>query len=261
MRSGKRLLRRRWYLAAASFDPKEGLVTLVQRPLAPAALTDDEATVSETVALVPTMPEGALLMAGLPQADGRSRPTTTASSTARRCSIAPLEPAELDAALLRPLPAWLRRHLVGAWDFADAIPTTRVVDRGPLGLDGELVNLPARAMKGWNWSGETMRWTDRPEHYGAIHFHEDDLYDAGWQADFALTVPGQSARAAPMPRTSGAAGPRTAPRRTTSPSSSARRAAPRARSAGPRPRSWCRPRAISPTPTTTTTSTARSPRC
>ena len=44
-------------------------------------------------------------------------------------------------------------------------------------------------MKGWNWSGETVRWTDRPEHYGAIHFHEDDLYDAGWQADFALTVP------------------------------------------------------------------------
>jgi N,N-dimethylformamidase len=34
-----------------------------------------------------------------------------------------------------------------------------------------------------------MRWTDRPDQYGAIHFHEDDLYDAGWQADFALTIP------------------------------------------------------------------------
>ncbi|HEX5794586.1 MAG TPA: N,N-dimethylformamidase beta subunit family domain-containing protein [Geminicoccaceae bacterium] len=189
VRSGKRLLRRRWYLVAASFDPGEGLVTLVQRPLAPAALTDDEAMVSETVALVPTMPEGPLLMAGLPQADGRVEAHYNGKLDSPALFERALEPAELDAALLRPLPAWLRRHVVGAWDFAVAIPTTRAVDRGPLGLDGELLNLPARAMKGWNWTGEALRWTERPEHYGAVHFHEDDLYDAGWQADFALTVP------------------------------------------------------------------------
>ncbi|MCE3250643.1 MAG: N,N-dimethylformamidase, partial [Geminicoccaceae bacterium] len=188
VRSGKRLLRRRWYLAAASFDPKAGLVTLVQRPLAPAAQTDDEAMVSETVAVVPIMAEGPLLMAGLPQADGQVEDHYNGKLDSPALFERALDPAELDAALLRPLPAWLRRHLVGAWDFAHAIPTTRVADRGPFGLDGELVNLPARAMKGWNWSGETLRWTERPEHYGAIHFHEDDLYDAGWQADFALTV-------------------------------------------------------------------------
>jgi N,N-dimethylformamidase len=51
------------------------------------------------------------------------------------------------------------------------------------------VNLPARAMKGYNWTGEEMCWRHKPEHYGAIHFHDDDLYDSGWDVDFELTVP------------------------------------------------------------------------
>ncbi len=113
-------------------------MTLVQRPLAPAAQTDDEAMVSETVALAPTMAEGPLLMAGLPQADGRVEDHYNGKLDSPALFERALEPAELDAALLRPLPAWLRRHLVGAWDFSEMIPTTRVADRGPLGLDGEL---------------------------------------------------------------------------------------------------------------------------
>ena len=130
VRSGKRLIKRRWYLAAASFDPQAGLVTLVQRPVAPAALTDDEATVSETVALTPIMPEGPLLMAGLPQEDGGIADHYNGKLDSPALFDRALDPAELDAALLRPLPAWLRRHLVGAWDFSEAIPTTRAVDRG-----------------------------------------------------------------------------------------------------------------------------------
>jgi N,N-dimethylformamidase len=68
--SGRRLLARRWYLVAASFAEVAGLVTLVPRPLAPAAQTADEATVSETVGVVPRMPAAPLLMAGLPAAGG-----------------------------------------------------------------------------------------------------------------------------------------------------------------------------------------------
>ena len=189
VRSGRQLLRRRWYLAAASFDAADGLVTLVQRPLVPAALSDDEATVSETVAVIPVMPEGPLLMAGLPEAKGAVDGHYNGKLESPVLLDRALAPAALDAVLARPLPAWLRRHVVGAWDFSDGITTTRAVDKGPLGLDGALVNLPARAMKGWRWSGATIRWTDKPEHYGAVHFHEDDLYDAGWAVDFAFEVP------------------------------------------------------------------------
>jgi hypothetical protein len=34
-----------------------------------------------------------------------------------------------------------------------------------------------------------MDWTQRPEHYSAIQFHDDDLYDAGWEADIEFAIP------------------------------------------------------------------------
>jgi len=183
------MLARRWYLTAAIYDSAQGLMTLVQRPLERHPHTDDEALVTETVAIAPESCEAPLLMAGAQLADGTVGLHCNGKLDSPVLIGRALEASELDAALLRPRPAAIRRHLIGAWDFSQAIPSTRIVDTGPFGLDGEIVNLPARAMKGWNWTAETMRWTDRPDQYGAIHFHEDDLYDAGWQADFALTIP------------------------------------------------------------------------
>ena len=34
-----------------------------------------------------------------------------------------------------------------------------------------------------------MLWMQAPHEYGAVHFHDDDLADAGWAADATLTVP------------------------------------------------------------------------
>lgn len=79
--------------------------------------------------------------------------------------------------------------LVAAWDFAEGIPTRRIVDKGPYLLHGELVNLPTRAMTGHNFRGVETNWQHAPEEYGAIHFHDDDLDDARWNADFELAVP------------------------------------------------------------------------
>jgi N,N-dimethylformamidase len=44
-------------------------------------------------------------------------------------------------------------------------------------------------MKGWNWDGSELDWRRAPLQYGAIHFHEDDVYDADWQTDFIFEVP------------------------------------------------------------------------
>ncbi len=49
--------------------------------------------------------------------------------------------------------------------------------------------MPARAMKGHNWTGGEMDFNRAPEEYGAIHFHDDDLDDARWEVDFELVVP------------------------------------------------------------------------
>ncbi len=75
------------------------------------------------------------------------------------------------------------------WDFARDMGSTRIVDGGPMELHGRLVNMPARAMTGSTWTGEEMSWKHAPEQYGAIHFHEDDIYDFGWETDFTFTIP------------------------------------------------------------------------
>jgi N,N-dimethylformamidase len=64
-----------------------------------------------------------------------------------------------------------------------------ITDRGPHGLRARAVNHPTRAVTGFNWTSEEHNFTHAPEQYGAIHFHDDDLEDAGWEVDFTYTIP------------------------------------------------------------------------
>jgi len=79
--------------------------------------------------------------------------------------------------------------LLGAWDFSQGIHTEQLVDVSPAGRHGWTMQMPTRAVKGVRWNGTTQRWLDDPAQYGAIHFHEDDLVDAGWTPDFSWNVP------------------------------------------------------------------------
>ena len=79
---------------------------------------------------------------------------------------------------------------VARWDLALTVGAPEhVADRGPFGLDGTAVNMPLRAVTGRRWSGEEHDFRRAPEHYSAIHFHDDDLEDAGWPVAFELNVP------------------------------------------------------------------------
>jgi N,N-dimethylformamidase len=62
-------------------------------------------------------------------------------------------------------------------------------DIGPNKWDAELVNVPTRGVTGSTWSGQEHCWRHAPSEYGAIHFHEDDLYDCAWETDFVFRVP------------------------------------------------------------------------
>jgi N,N-dimethylformamidase len=88
---------------------------------------------------------------------------------------APIEPGEAGCL------AW--------WDFSMEISTERIVDRGPNGLHGHLRNLPTRAVRGSRWTGKETSWRHGPRDYAAIHFHEDDLYDCGWETDLTVDIP------------------------------------------------------------------------
>ena len=78
---------------------------------------------------------------------------------------------------------------IGAWDFSREMHTQRIVDTGPGQHHGELINTPTRAMRGSTWTGEEHSFRHAPEHYGAIHFHDDDLDDCRWPATHAITIP------------------------------------------------------------------------
>jgi N,N-dimethylformamidase len=82
-----------------------------------------------------------------------------------------------------------RTHLHAWWDFAQAQDTAEILDQGPHRRHGRLVNMPTRASRGAFWSGREMNWRHAPDEYAAIHFHEDDLYDCGWETDFSFDVP------------------------------------------------------------------------
>lgn len=78
---------------------------------------------------------------------------------------------------------------VAAWDFSQGIDTWIAKDVSGGGADGALVNQPTRGMTGHNWTGSELAWPHAPEQYGAIHFHDDDLSDAGWDRAFEWKVP------------------------------------------------------------------------
>jgi N,N-dimethylformamidase len=181
---GKPLLARAWYRIWASYDAATRTLTVGQTPLAPRVRADDTGrtavTVDDPLRLDSGTPLFVAALGGSPVSghyNGKiERPTIY--DTAFDESAIPAAPESVSS-----------RHLVGMWDFSRDTSSTRAVDLGPSALHGELVNVPARAMIGSRWTGEEMCWRHAPEEYGAIHFHDDDLYDCGWATDFTYTVP------------------------------------------------------------------------
>ncbi len=187
------LTARRWYHVAAAVDLAAGTVTLRQTPLADHAPSlEQPVAVTATVRAV-AQPGGDFFLGAAHRTIEGSRRRTTwhfngkidRPTLARRA----LTPAELGAAATAPSTALAPEDALGLWDFAADIATDRVSDRSPNHLHGRTVNAPKRAVTGHNWDGTEMDWRRAPQQYGAVHFHDDDLYDAGWRPSLTMTVP------------------------------------------------------------------------
>jgi N,N-dimethylformamidase len=166
----------------------------VGRPVAPNRWVEIEAAVvggSQQIALRP-------LATRSPGTDLVEQPATaalTATDTSALASDRPLlfaawwgedglPAAHFDGRLEDP-----RIEGVASWDFAPGIGTDTVHDTGPLGLHGRTMQCPARAVTGSRWDGTVQAWSADPTQYAAIHFHHDDLVDAGWEPDVEFRVP------------------------------------------------------------------------
>ena len=184
---------RRWYFVAASLDADNGTVTLVQEPLADRKFPPAPAIIKEASAMTPGAGAPAFVFAAweTTQEPGSASLGAHFDGKLERPRLADraLSRAEMMALGGGPIPASLMDAVVGAWDFSKETPTDRIIDLGANALHGKTRNLPLRGATGCNWTGKEWAWTHAPEQYGAIHFHADDLYDAGWETDLSFTVP------------------------------------------------------------------------
>ena len=224
--SGKPLMRKIWYLVAATYDADTGKMALYQMPVVTATNGGLGASIlypaDETTSIVQSMSSTApgandspFLMAAstvVPRS-GRTifgahykeatKPVELPEQgfvyngkiDRPRLSKRALSKAEIETLAhgYRSCSTELRSDVVGAWDFqaniTKNIASTYVIDTSNNLLNGHTINMPSRAMTGFNWTADDIVYHHIPEEYGAIHFHDDDIDDARWDVDFELTVP------------------------------------------------------------------------
>ena len=186
LRVGKILRARAWYRVFLSYDAGAGTLQAGQQAIDPALMVDDSGSATAEAPIRGSCAgSGDLLFAA--RAGDPPRDHYNGKLEAPRIMGAAMDPETVfRSASDTVVPV---ESLVAAWDFSSEMPSTRIVETGPHAMHGKTVNLPARAMKGSRWTGEEMCWRHAPEHYGAIHFHDDDLYDCGWETDFSFDVP------------------------------------------------------------------------
>lgn len=182
--TGKPLAPLQWYRLVASFDAERRHVRLIQEPISRHGFSAEKrAVVEQSVDVAPPRTVRPLLLA--------------ASQRTGEGSVAKVHMhynGKIEQPLVRPgiVVDDVHDHAaapIALWDFARETPTRNIVDVSGNGHDGIVVNQPARAMKGHRWDGSSHDWRQAPDHYGAIHFHDDDLDDAGWETDFVFEVP------------------------------------------------------------------------
>jgi len=192
--TGKPLAARRWHLAAASYDASTKEFCVLQKPIETPLEVSSAAIAAGRVPTDAALESGApLVMAALPAehpAGGAgARQHFNGKLDRPRLAGRALSRAEIAALAWDPEPHEREISVVAAWDFSRDIGSERVSDIGRNGLHGRAVNLPSRGVKGFNWSGAEQNWRHAPQEYGAIHFHDDDQYDVGWEPDFQYRLP------------------------------------------------------------------------
>jgi N,N-dimethylformamidase len=162
-----------WRHVTASWDAATGQVRLRQESHGPPQVPPDVAEIAATVTLIPA---------------ATAEPLTIGAWTAEIAGQRVIGGGHINGKIEAPR-VQRGEAVVAAWDFSHDIGSDRITDTGPHGLHGRTVNAPTRAVTGRCFSGRVTNYHLAPEEYGAIFFHDDDLEDAGWEPDFAWTLP------------------------------------------------------------------------
>ncbi len=194
-RTGCPLIGREWYALAAGFDPATGEVWVAQSLLASYGATQGDALASQLGDVRPRLADHVpFMIAAAYGGDGNAggvRPVCCFNGKVETPAIlGRTTRASERVALSHPSTIVATEpDVLAAWDFSRHISSLHVRDISRHEHHGQCVNLPTRAMKGHNWDSTVHDWRLAPEQYGAIHFHDDDLADAGWLVDATVDLP------------------------------------------------------------------------
>lgn len=83
----------------------------------------------------------------------------------------------------------LAASVAGGDHFNGRLEELQIGDRSYDIRDLRLVNGPTLAVTGRTWDDDTTDYRGAPDQYAAVHFHEDDVEDAGWPPVAELVVP------------------------------------------------------------------------
>ncbi len=156
---GRPLLPREWYCVGASFDAERQEARVWQQALAtypgidaggeeraivpPTAIDKSDAPLAMAAWVAELVTGGRAILDG--HYNGKIDSV--------RLFAGAVDPAAAGRWVRNAADAMAAPQIAAVWDFAQDTTTTRIRDLTPNRLDGQIVNLPARAMKGWNWNG------------------------------------------------------------------------------------------------------------
>ena len=190
-----------WYAVCGSWDPARGVLAVRALPVVNSynsrcgPVTQVTPGAAELAGVrPPAVPDVDLLLGAFDASDARVVRGAYNGKLALPCvyggalgdgQLAALAGSGARPAVADRLRAW--------WDLTGNADTS-VVSSGVSGApDGRLINQPTRAVTAHNWDGSCYEWPHAPELYGAVHFHDDDIDDVGWEAMCALPVPDELA--------------------------------------------------------------------
>ncbi len=182
-----------WYIIAASYDGPSAQLTLSQQAV-PFHDIEPPKRQSETqkidVAVSPLAPAAIAFAARRATAESNAPLVSHFNGKIDRPRFVAkaLDPDSIRALVESDTPLQ-DEAVLGFWDFAKDIGTNRISDLSVHKHHGRTYQLPTRAVTGILWTGDEHKWTAAPRQYSAIHFHEDDVYDAGWESDFQFEIP------------------------------------------------------------------------
>jgi N,N-dimethylformamidase len=189
-----RLLQREWYFVATSVDQKSGAISLHTWCSADWML-EDRTTFGTGMASFATTANGAMFLAcrGTKLADddsGRRGPQDVFNGKLDGFRL--LDGLHPQAAIEKLRTGGAAEHCLSQclahWDFSREMHGYRAIDISGNSHHGVIHQAPMRAVTSHNWTGAVMDPALSPEQYGAIHFHDDDIDDMGWERTFRFEV-------------------------------------------------------------------------